>query len=551
MSRRLRAFKRWMKANGIEYSNALDLCIGHGSVSGVGVKALCDLKEGDLIATIPKKACLTIKTSAAGHTIEEANLEGALGLSVALMYERSKGEKSPWYDYLDLLPHRECVPLVWSLDEVDTLLAGTELHEVVKEDMQLLCEEWEESIVPLTALYPVEYPREWFSIEQYFAAKTVVGSRAFEVDDYHGFSMVPLADLFNHKTAAEDVHITSVANDVDSDIDNNQESLVDDNNTNCFSSDISDNLSTKEGGTNFAESLNGHGRNEIIGAGFSTSSGSSKEVLEMILIKDVEEGNEVFNTYGTLSNAALLHRYGFTEPDNPFDIVNVDFDLVIDTCLLSFSSRHIRACVTLWRRLGCAGCSSQDCEYFEISASGNPQLELLMLLYIIHLSEEAYQSLDYAAPQHGQSLVDVAKVLYSVGCGIKVATSHHKDRNAIPKLCVGSNRTNLENNNIIMKMKTGENGEITNSDEWLLTSSVSQCLLLLADKRDTLYGTSSLEEDLQLLKSCVSTEQPKLFHAMSLRVSERSILNRLKLYASKATKVKTHICNSYRKRRKL
>eukprot|EP01018_Ginkgo_biloba_P003083 Gb_10888 [translate_table: standard] len=96
MPRRLRAFKRWMKANNIEYSNALDLCIGHGSVSGVGVKALCDLKEGDLVATIPKKTCLTIKTSTAVHMIEKAN---------------------------------ECMPLVWSSNEVDTLLAGTALHK--------------------------------------------------------------------------------------------------------------------------------------------------------------------------------------------------------------------------------------------------------------------------------------------------------------------------------------------------------------------------------------------------------------------------------------
>lgn len=115
--------------NGIEYSNSLQLCIDEGSVSGIGVRAVVDLKEGDIIATIPKKACLTIRTSAAGHMIEEAELGGALGLAVAFMYERSKGTNSPWYAYLQLLPHQECVPLVWTVDEVDTLLAGTELHK--------------------------------------------------------------------------------------------------------------------------------------------------------------------------------------------------------------------------------------------------------------------------------------------------------------------------------------------------------------------------------------------------------------------------------------
>ena len=33
------------------------------------------------------------------------------------------------------------------------------------------------------------------------------------------------------------------------------------------------------------------------------------------------QGEEVMNTYGQLSNASLLHTYGFTEVDNPYDEV--------------------------------------------------------------------------------------------------------------------------------------------------------------------------------------------------------------------------------------
>lgn len=543
--RGVRAFKRWMRDNGIEYSNALQLCIGQGSVSGIGVRALGDLKEGDVIATIPKKACLTIRTSAAGHMIEEAELGGSLGLAVAIMYERSKGTNSPWYAYLHLLPHQECVPLVWTVDEVDTLLAGTELHKAVEEDMELLHEDWKESIAPLTTLDPFEFPRDWFSVEQYFAAKTVIGSRAFEIDDYHGFGMVPLADLFNHKTAAEDVHITSVPNDYSTDTDNPDASLSDEECNSRSYSDMSD-CAHSEADMSLSQSLNGNGSNGIKGTCFS-STGSSSEVLEMILVKDVKEGSEVFNTYGTLSNAALLHRYGFTEPDNPFDIVNIDFDLVIDCCLSSLSSRHVRFRVALWRRLGCTGCSSQDSEYFEISASGKPQLELLTLLYIIHLSDEAYQVLDYASPQHSQSLEDVKKHIYFTCHMIKMEPSDYKDKTK--GLYFGSNGTNIINGSHVKKMKIGQDVDVSNSDEWLLTSSVSQCLLLIVDKRDRLYGNSSLGEDMGLQRNCVCKEQPKLFHAISLRVGERSILQKLRLYISKITEAKKVNCNSYRKQR--
>uniref|UniRef100_A0A7C9FGT2 SET domain-containing protein n=2 Tax=Opuntia streptacantha TaxID=393608 RepID=A0A7C9FGT2_OPUST len=127
-SRRLRAFKRWMSANSIKYSDALDLVeLEDGSIC---VKSNCDLKEGDLVATIPKRACLTVRTSGAAALIEASGLDGSLALSIAVMYERSLDAESPWAGYLQLLPFSEPLPLVWTLEEVDSLLRGTELHKV-------------------------------------------------------------------------------------------------------------------------------------------------------------------------------------------------------------------------------------------------------------------------------------------------------------------------------------------------------------------------------------------------------------------------------------
>lgn len=119
-----------MKSHGLDCSDALEIvddgCVGRG----ISIRAVCDLKEGDLVATIPKSACLTIQTSGARDMIESAGLAGCFGLAVAVMYERSLGTASPWHGYLQLLPDRQCVPLVWSLQEVDAFLSGTELHKV-------------------------------------------------------------------------------------------------------------------------------------------------------------------------------------------------------------------------------------------------------------------------------------------------------------------------------------------------------------------------------------------------------------------------------------
>lgn len=126
-SRRLRAFKRWMRSQGIDFSDALQFTDDGEAIS---VRALCDLRVGDMVARIPKTTCLTVKTSGASDLIESAGLGGSLGLSVAVMYERSLGQSSPWAPYLHLLPPHESLPLLWSLREVDSLLCGTELHKV-------------------------------------------------------------------------------------------------------------------------------------------------------------------------------------------------------------------------------------------------------------------------------------------------------------------------------------------------------------------------------------------------------------------------------------
>lgn len=132
----MRGFKRWMKYHGIECSDALLLSTENGDSDdssrslSIAVKALCDLKEGDVVATIPKLSCLTNKTSAASKLIEEAQLGGYLGLAVAIMYEKSLGPQSKWFQYLQILPIFEPIPLLWSLHEIDSLLSGTELHKV-------------------------------------------------------------------------------------------------------------------------------------------------------------------------------------------------------------------------------------------------------------------------------------------------------------------------------------------------------------------------------------------------------------------------------------
>lgn len=206
---------------------------------------------------------------------------------------------------------------------------------------------------------------------------------------------------------------------------------------------------------------------------------------------------QVFNTYGSMGNAALLHRYGFTELDNPFDIVNIDLNLVEQWIASSFSNRYSRSRLSLWRRLGCSGCISQSSEYFEISSDGEPQLELLVLLYIIFLPEEAYQKLS-----------NTISFVENVEKSINVLLSAKNSRISLPA--------------------TPEKAKVV-----LLTESVSAALVSLADIRENLYGSNSLKDDIKALSKCCSMQEKNLYHSLVLRVSERKILKNLRSYASR------------------
>ncbi|KAF9608534.1 hypothetical protein IFM89_009900 [Coptis chinensis] len=491
MSRRLRAFKRWMNSQNIEYAKNIEI-IDKGINNGISIKANADLKQGDIVAKIPKNACLTIKTTACSEMIQDAGLAGSLGLAVALMYEKSIGECSLWAGYLQLLPERECgVPLVWTLDEVDQFLTGTELHKAVKDDKSLVYEDWKENILPLIASGPLELDPMAFGAEQYFAAKSLVSSRSFEIDDYHGFGMVPLADLFNHKTGAENVHFTSVSSplsntDNDSDAEDNEY-------INNHHYESTEHLSTCKNGSPAA--LGGKNISESNDIELSSNSEEDSDHLEMIIVKDVKAGDEVFNTYGSMGNAALLHRYGFTELDNPFDIINIELNMVLEWSSSLFSSRYSRARLSMWRRIGYCGCVSQNSEYFEISSDGEPQYELLILLYIIFLTDEVYDKLNQTVPSTGNLDKDVGILLL------------HKNTKRIP----------LE----IPDM----------AKNYLLTDNVCGALVSLADIRESFYRLNSLRDDIQSLSSCCVRDR-KLYHSMVLRVKERKILNNLRAYAS-------------------
>ncbi|MED6212634.1 hypothetical protein PIB30_085368 [Stylosanthes scabra] len=371
------------------------------------------------------------------------------------------------------------------------------IRQTVKEDKVLICEDWKENIFPLLDSAPSRLNPTFFGIEQYFAAKSLISSRGFEIDDYHGFGMVPLADLFNHKTGAEDVHFTASSNYVsDDDADdnniNNDESIADEET-------LAEKLSTDTTDVDAPQVENGNASDTEC---LSDMGDGDPSLLEMIVVKDVSSGEEVFNTYGLMGNAALLHRYGFTEQDNPYDIVNIDLEMVLQWCSSLFTDRHSRSRVSIWRRLGYSGCGDKNSEYFEISFEGEPQTELIVLLYVMLLPDNAYHKLDLS---------------------LSVAGSGHESSDA-----------NLLDDNIFAIKSCNV------SKKSLLTKKVCDGFLALVNMRECLYGSESIEDDIVRLGNCSSVRERKLYHSLVLQICERRILQRLRDFASEPFETNNH-----------
>ncbi|TFK45041.1 hypothetical protein BDQ12DRAFT_46280 [Crucibulum laeve] len=125
-------------------------------------------------------------------------------------------------------------------------------------------------------------------LQGFYHAYTLVSSRAFLVDAFHGLSMVPIADTFNH-VVDNHVHLESDYNV-------------------CPECGSLNECRHDRDGYDYPEiPIEGRSRKKS-----PTHASDHDSFYEMVSDIPIPPHSEVFNTYGeTLTNAQLLTRYGF------------------------------------------------------------------------------------------------------------------------------------------------------------------------------------------------------------------------------------------------
>ncbi|KAG9225375.1 hypothetical protein PLEOSDRAFT_172149 [Pleurotus ostreatus PC15] len=300
-------FQRWCSQNDISLDNRLE--ITYNPDSGIHIRTKSQsIPVSTTVSYIPKRAVLSTKSCSFADTLPQDTeythgLGAQLMLALALYNEQLRGSNSRWYGYLQSLPDFVDLPMLWQdgcedAKEAAHWLVGTEVEKemavsALSARIRTFYEEISRRFLPQVA-----------SLASYTKAFTLVSSRAFIVDAYHGLSMVPIADAFNH---SQDNHVH-----IETDFDV------------CPSC-----------GALYECPHDGEPKHEThVGQHHYDS------CYEMVANVPIPPHSEVFNTYGeTLSNAALLARYGFVLDVNENDCITWSMEELIDEADLAASFR--------------------------------------------------------------------------------------------------------------------------------------------------------------------------------------------------------------------
>ena len=88
---------KWFQRAGISLdAEVIRLQPTLGRPGACEVRAVADIAEGAVLASIPAEACLSVRTASCADTLEQEQLGGGLALILAVMHEVSLGAASKW-----------------------------------------------------------------------------------------------------------------------------------------------------------------------------------------------------------------------------------------------------------------------------------------------------------------------------------------------------------------------------------------------------------------------------------------------------------------------
>jgi len=346
-------FVEWLRANDAIVSDNIEIKDYRSENAGRGIAATNNIKEGELLFSLPRKVLLSEETSQLAKIPKMKRilntLDGWGPLILCLMYEL-KLENSFWKPYLDILPHMFTTPMFWDQKDLEELVGTGVIDKIGREDAETM---FQETIQPIIKDNLDVFDETVHNLELFHTCGSLIMAYSFhdeltpkpkaqaalnedstangednesedeEDEDEHEegiIAMVPMADMLNHRTGF--------------------------NNARLF---------------------------------------HEPDGLHMRAIKDIAAGEQIYNTYGELCNADLLRKYGFVDEPNELDIVEISGDMVRDICCMADDDKEAKVTFLLEEEV------LDDC--FVIEQNGELPPELLICAQVFTLSSTEFNTL--------------------------------------------------------------------------------------------------------------------------------------------------------------
>eukprot|EP00731_Ephydatia_muelleri_P003609 Em0001g3609a len=288
-----------------------------------------------MVACIPRSALLTCSNSTAVRrrlmrddiTAERLdNMSSWVPLLLAMLAEHGLESSSKWYPYLQLVPNYGSAgpPMLWSESQRDTLLSGTSVLQSVHTDAENIARDYAAIVLPFMQRHTDLFQPHLQSLDLYKQMVAVVMSYSF-------------SDGANPDILQRTVMVP------------------------------------------FVDLLNHHSHHHV-------ELSFREDRLELMAIRTIKKGEEVMNTYGPLSNACLLHKYGFSELKNPHDMAYIAHSNLRDAVAGSPTVQ------TRWRQLENEGLVDVALMYC-VNSVGAPDRKMVLTLKMLHGGKLRYACL--------------------------------------------------------------------------------------------------------------------------------------------------------------
>ncbi|KAI9797516.1 MAG: hypothetical protein M1833_005427 [Piccolia ochrophora] len=329
--------------------------------AGRGIVAVADIAQDEDLFTIPRGSLLTVDNSELREKAPEllGELDSWLSLVLTMIYEYLLGAQSKWKPYFDILPERFDTLMFWSPEELAALQASTVVHKVGKGQAD---DNFRLQLLPRIQSRP-ELFRPYPVLSSDFSRNDLAEGEVMKLA--HRFASTILAYAFDIEKPEQDSASGS----------SEDEFVTDDEEEESFKGmvPLADLLNAD------ADRNNAHLISDHLG-------------LTMKALRSIQQGDEVFNDYGSLPRSDLLRRYGYCTPGYaPFDVVEIPVSNLLTEAsrITSQGQVFIEARLDYWKDHGILE-DGYDLIHPTKSSSAFPD-ELMIFVNTLLLSENDFE----------------------------------------------------------------------------------------------------------------------------------------------------------------